>query len=90
MSVIMSVTFGHRPVTQIELVLTRDTERYTVSVNDSEGLLHLTEFPFDDTIELLDANEQALEWFDTVHEAITQYVDQSGSQAIRNLVNTLQ
>lgn len=90
MSVLMSITFGQRALSQIELVLTKEPSRYTVAVSDSEGLLHLTEFTSENHGgDAEDACEAALDWFDTVHAAIAQYIEQSGSQAIRQLVNTL-
>lgn len=87
--VLMSVTFGQRAMNQIELTLTRESERYIVAVNDSEGPLHLVEFRYTGILDMLKANEEALSWFDDVHEAIDKYIEQSGSQAIRNLVETL-
>lgn len=93
MTVLTSITFGQRALSQIELTLTRYPNRYTVSVGDSEGLLHLSEFPYQGTGLVEGERNQALteasEWFDNVHEAIERYLAQSGSQAIHNLLTTL-
>ena len=63
--------------------------RYTVAVNDSEGLLHLTEFRYNSPQELLDACEDALAWFENIREVVDEYVRHPTSQQIRSLINTL-
>lgn len=103
MTTLMSVTFGQRALSQIELVLTRTDTAYTVAVNDAEGLLHLTEFPFQgglaegnrlaEDIEAQGEREQAYtdasEWFDKVQDTIDAYVNRQGSSEIRTLISTL-